>query len=291
MINNKEYLDFVCIGAPRAGTTWVYHALSEHPDIWIPSVKELNFFDAPYLNRKEFKYERGLDYYRKQFQDAPLGALLGELTPTYYVDEKVARRIYDEFPDVKIIVMLRNPVDVMYSTYLKTKEYGVTDKTFEEALKNNRDLYKLGYYYKNLSPYFKLFAKENIYIRVFEEFFVDQVKECERLYEFLGVDKSFRPSVLDRKINERRVVRSEIVVRLRHYLRSFINTKPMLPIKRVLTANGVLDMLNEKIVELNLKNGDIPPVKKETREMLLEHFNDDTKKLSDLLSKNLDIWK
>ena len=67
MLSQKEFLDFVYVGAPRAGSTWLAAALREHPEIWIPSNKELHFFNARLVYAFEYKYPRGIKHYRNYF--------------------------------------------------------------------------------------------------------------------------------------------------------------------------------------------------------------------------------
>ena len=70
MLGSDEFIDFICVAAPRSGTTWLAKALSEHPLIWIPPAKELNFFNTTFLDHREFNYSRGMEFYKKQFQKA-----------------------------------------------------------------------------------------------------------------------------------------------------------------------------------------------------------------------------
>lgn len=290
MISEQEFLDFVCVGAPRSGTTWLAQALNEHPQIYVPPIKELNFFNDISVNHLEFKYLRGIDYYRKQFDNAPPDALLGELTPTYYADPGVAERIVKHFPNVRILIMLRNPADVIFSTYLKRREYGKIDSTFEVALKNSPDLVILGNYHRLLLPYFQIFPREHIYVGIYETFFSDLPEECSSIYRFLGVDHSFQPSILYRKINPRREIRWQFIVKLRHLFRILINKKALLPIKKLLTQNDFLDSLSEKIIDMNLKEGTLPQLTPEIREMLMESYRPEIERLEALLCKDLGIW-
>ena len=67
---------FICIGAQRAGTTWLYHCLKEHPEIYIPDHKELRSFN--------YNYNDGIESYSKNFKDAGESNVIGEITPDYY---------------------------------------------------------------------------------------------------------------------------------------------------------------------------------------------------------------
>ena len=291
MKHEDEFLDFICVAAPRSGTTWIAEALSQHPQIWIPGVKELNFFNEKFLSHIEFKYPYGLTYYRKQFASAPAEAIIGELTPTYYVDPQAATRIYKHFPAVKILIFLRNPADVIFSTYLKLQEYGLFEKSLEEAISNMHELLSLGYYYKFLKYYVELFPQENIYISIYEDFFKNPTEGCESLFNFLSVDPSFRPSILTKRINPRREVRWKSIVLFRHYLRLFINLKPLLPLKKIISCTGHLDRLSEKIIELNLKDGEKKSLNTELRKRIMEKFDSDILQLENLFRLNLDVWR
>ncbi|MGD8869483.1 MAG: sulfotransferase, partial [Gemmatimonadales bacterium] len=105
--------NFLGIGAPRAGTTWLNTLLASHPDVFTPTVRdEINFFD--------YYYERGVEWYETLFPE-PESAVryraIGEITPQYLECEECPERIFTLLPDSKLIVMLRHPVARAYSQY------------------------------------------------------------------------------------------------------------------------------------------------------------------------------
>jgi Sulfotransferase domain len=122
----------IILGGAKCGTTSLYFYLIQHPKI-LPSIKkELFFFN---------KFHKTTEWYRKQFPEI-IGEeeITGEGTPIYFVHPQVARRIFDYNPKIKLIVLLRNPVDRAYSQYnhfINTEKY-----TFEEALKIEEDSVK-----------------------------------------------------------------------------------------------------------------------------------------------------
>lgn len=291
MFDSDEFIDFIVVAAPRSGTTWLAEALGEHPQIWIPPAKELNFFNDIFLDHREFNYSRGIDFYKKQFQKAPSNLLLGELTPTYYADPGAVQRIHQHFQKVKIIAILRNPAEVVFSTYLKTLEYGITKNTFELAIKKNSDYIKLGYYHRLLKPYFDLFPNNHIRIIIYEEFFSDLEQQYKDLCRFLDVDDNFLPTVFHQRINPRRIVRWKFLVKFRHYLRLIINYPHLLPLKRLITRGGFLNDLSELIIKLNLKEGSTPKLDPTTKKKLLDIYESDIVKLENMLNINLDVWK
>ena len=110
-------LDFVSIGCARSGTTWLRECLQEHPQICVSDLKELCYFCsdpqwAPFSNN--FRSENWLN---KRFSHYKPGQIKGELTPFYISDPTSPVLIKKAFPDIKILVSYRNPVDRLYSMY------------------------------------------------------------------------------------------------------------------------------------------------------------------------------
>ncbi len=125
--------DFIIIGAQRAGTTSLYRYLAEHPDILPASHKEVHFFD--------FNYNRGLRWYRSHFPSSlsirRLGkrdAITGESTPYYLVHPLVPPRVASHLPDVRLIILLRNPIDRAFSHYRHECVLGRESLSFADAL-------------------------------------------------------------------------------------------------------------------------------------------------------------
>ena len=118
--------DFLVAGVPKAGTTALHAALSRHPDLYLSPVKEPKFFlsDGPpptkggpgdALTYREHIWQR--DRYEALFEAAPAGALRGESTPLYLYDPAAMARIAKSIPDVKLIVVLRDPVERAHSNW------------------------------------------------------------------------------------------------------------------------------------------------------------------------------
>ena len=103
--------DFLIIGAKKCGTTWLRVMLSRHPDVAVPSTGELHFFNDP--NR----FDRGADWYADQFPDLEAGAVCGESTPNYFDTIDVAARVRSVVPEVRLVVVFRDPVERAISAY------------------------------------------------------------------------------------------------------------------------------------------------------------------------------
>lgn len=290
-MDGQEIVDFLLVASPRAGTTWLSTALAEHPQVWIPENKEVNFFNKPFLSHWEFKYDRGWNYYAGIFGGAPEKAVKGELTPTYYVDPQAVHRIKEHLPNVKILILLRNPAVVVHSTYLKSREYYPTAATLEEEIEKRPELLELGFFCKYLEPYYTAFGRENIYVGIYEEFFADLQESIASVYDFLGVDYDFQPSVLDQRVNVRRGVKRQWIIGLRHGIRKAVNTKYLLPLKRMLTKAVSIDLLDKLITEWNLEKTPLQPLQDGTRTWLMEMFEEDIRGLERLLQRDLGLWR
>ena len=188
--------NFMCIGAAKSGTTTLYDILRQHNDIFIPSFKEPHFFDIPSV------YENGLKWYLKTyFSNVKNEKCIGDFTPTYLFEKEAPKRIFNYLgPDMKFIVILRNPVDRAYSHYLHSKRDEHEHLNFEEAILTKpderdyltflrRSYIEQGQYFDMLSRYLEFFSKENFLMLNFEEDIVNTKDDTlERILLFLDLE-------------------------------------------------------------------------------------------------------
>ena len=242
------YPQFLVIGAQKAGTTWLDRNLRTHPQIWLPPEKEIHFFDLPRplpfaalqyapdrsvrhwtrhrLQRDLAKVERGeqsQDWYRRYYH-APRswswyrslftpakGQIAGESTPRYAVSSrrKIAA-IKRRMPNLKIIYLLRDPIDRMWSdlAMFHDRRFGgegthqviaVADSAF---LKRSRNL-QHSRYADNLRRWETSFRREQMLIGFLEEISSSPESLLKRIFAFLGVDPTHRPGeeLMSAKIN------------------------------------------------------------------------------------------
>src|SRR5271170_7360383 len=102
-----RFPDFIHVGPPRCGTTWLHEALSPH--IRLPPQKETLFFES--------FYDRGIDWYSDLFKDALPNIRCGEIAPSYFANSAVRERIHSHIPNCKIICTFRDPATRLYSQY------------------------------------------------------------------------------------------------------------------------------------------------------------------------------
>ena len=282
MLNGLSLPTFIIGGAQKAGTTALHAMLSQHPAIWMPSnPQETHFFDL------EENYGMGVDWYKQQFFHAPNGRVVGQTSPLYLFLAKVPDRIATILPNVKLIFILRNPIDRAYSHYWhswkKNREY----LSFSAALKaeekrltrsfchlRNYSYITRGKYFDQLCRYFDRFTSDQIHIIIYEEMKADPWKKLQETFDFLGVER-FPGIDFRKKVNVTVIPRSRLLQRI------LVNR---------LTSHSRLRFVRQINAALNIRKG-YPSMSAEIRERLVETFAEDNQKLGKLLGKNLSCWE
>jgi lipopolysaccharide transport system ATP-binding protein len=128
--------DFLIIGTQKGGTTSLFYWLSRHPNVGQPSAKEIEFFDQRYANGAMW-YRAHFPTFLERSQRHRRGQgpfLTGEATPSYLVHPRAPQRVAELIPNVKLIALLRNPVDRAYSLYQHRVDQGLEPLSFEQAI-------------------------------------------------------------------------------------------------------------------------------------------------------------
>ncbi len=205
-------IDFIGIGAPKCGTTWLSAQLDAHPQIGFAPDKEVYYFADTVLRRvagKELRcFERGETWYHEQFPK-PRGALTcrGEFCPSYFYSEEAADRIAAYRPDIKLLLCLRPPVEMIYSWYWYNRNAVIASLpgTFAKMMENSF-LRDLGCFARHLRTYLDRFPAQSILVVQFEAIRRAPDEVRRRVYEFLNVAPDFKPQ-LDSGKNEARAPR------------------------------------------------------------------------------------
>jgi len=194
----RQKPNFLVIGAQKSGTTWLYYYLREHPDVFVPyEKKELAFFDE----KRNFE-KMEFDGYCAYFKGVQNERAIGEVTPGYLwcsnshpewgalppFREGIPRRVLSYLGnDLKIIVLLRNPVDRAISAFLHHKAKGrfAPDCCFSEAVKEH-GIAHMGFYFAHLSKWLDIFEEKAFFITTYERFFADSASH-KAVQQFLRI--------------------------------------------------------------------------------------------------------
>lgn len=203
--------DFLIIGSPKCGSTALHDALVPHPDLFLSTPKEPKFFmcDERKPDRahqrgpgdahsaQEWVWDRAA--YERMFDPAPAGALKGESTPFYLWDTAAHRRIRALIPDVRMIAILRDPVDRAYSNWVHLRSDGLEPEAdFLTACRKEPQRIEQGYapfwryletglYGRQLEHLYSVFPREQVLVLRYRRLIDSTAETLDRISEFLGV--------------------------------------------------------------------------------------------------------
>jgi Sulfotransferase domain len=295
--------DFFIVGAPKCGTTALYHYLSMHPRIYMPTLKEPHFFCRDFAN---FGKIHDLDAYLDLFKNASDDALIGEASVWYLYSSCAISRIMEANPEARIIAMLRNPVAMAKSLHrqliLSLRE---DIENFEAAWRAQHDrrlgkrlpLYcpeqsHLQYadvcrYSHQIERMLEAVPKDQLKVLIFEEFFDDIRAQYDSVTEFLGVESDGR--TIFPPINVAREPKSNWLWELirRPPFPLVLLHKPAQSLSRMLGIRPI-KLLNDLDSRAARKAPSLSPA---FEHELYEFFAGDIAALERLLGRPLPAWK
>jgi hypothetical protein len=313
--------NFFVIGAAKSGTSSLYHYLRQHPQVYMSPVKEPGFFAfegervefagpmarelyrAPSLAEiddilrgapRSVLAVNDVDVYERLFAAAPPGSAIGEASVLYLPSPDAAARIRRRLPDARLIAVLRHPAERAFSEYISLVMHGREPcGSFEEALAREEEriragwapdwhYVRLGLYAEQLEHYYRQFPPAQIRVYLDDDLRADAGAVCRDVFGFLGVDAEFRPDTAPRH-NVSRLPRSR-------------------PLARMLAASGRLASVARRCLPRRLRralrerldrlafHGRRPQLAPATRQLLIERFRSDVRRLEALLSRDLSHW-
>lgn len=293
--------DFIIVGALKCGTTSLYHYLRQHSDIYMPIHKEPKFFgymeQPPQFNSADYKGAKNITWrfedYVRLFLTARDGQIIGEATPTYlnkYNDTiPHIKSIYGKsYKNVKIIAILRNPVERSFSQYLFLRKLGTERLSFEKAIDaqtiENRKLKNPGFDYIGPGMYYKQvkgYLEEFNHVKIC---FLEDLKSpndlVRDLFDFIGVDTDFKINT-NSQFSVSGVPKNRLLVNI--ILKMSSSFKTMFPEKYRLQLVSLRDrVLRNLLTKLKLDQA--------AKEKLLNIYSDDINKLQKLTNKDLSNW-
>jgi len=292
--------DFFIVGAPKCGTTALIEYLKQHPEVFVPERKELDFFCTDLVFKK---YHLSEPQYLSWFAGANGQRRAGEGSVWYLRSTRAAAEIKDFSPTARIIIMLRNPVEVMHALHSQRVYNGNEDiEDFAAALEAEGDR-RLGLrlpqlatddfgcfyrdtvrYASQIERYFDAFGREHVRVILYEEFARETARVFRETCRFLEIDEEFKPCLS--VINARKRVRSPAV---REFLR-----RPPAPARLLLRAVGLRPDRNGGykgwLRRLNSTSRGLRPLDAALRQRLQREFKPEVRRLSELLGRDLSHW-
>ena len=242
---------FLIVGAAKSGTTSLIEHLRKHKSIFVPRISEVHYFDKDTHHNKK--------YYSSYFSGRDRRQICGEKTPRYMYVPKCMPRIRKMLPNVKIVVILRNPIDRAYSHYHMSCRNGYDRNEFGESIRSEivlddtneakindyepKEFYyhyiDRGLYSRQLKRIYKHYNKSQVHVIIFERLLANRRQEMDRLCNFIGV-------------------------------------KPF-------------DTMENVHIRQTAKN--CPPMKSEDRSFLKDRFETDVKELKGIIKDKIPEWK
>ncbi len=288
--------NFFIVGAPKCGTTAMNDYLAQHPDIFIPDIKEVHFFGRDlHISKGALRDEAA---YLELFKDAHTPRA-GEASVWYLYSQTAAQEIYNFNSGAKIIVMLRNPPEMLYSQHSQFLYNGNEDIVdFHEALEAEPDrragrripasahlvdgLYysETVKYAEQLARYFDTFGRENVHVILYDDFRADLPGTYRAVLHFLGVREDFAPEFA--VVNPNKRARSKL-------LRNFVQEPPesVKRLSRMLFPRTLRQRVMKGLDQANIRYEARAPLDAELKRELMRRFTPEVEKLERLLGREL----
>lgn len=296
--------NFLIIGAAKAGTSSLHFWLAQHPEVYMTPDKQTYFFasegdppgfegpgDREHAQRKRITR---LEDYQALFEGVTTEKAIGEACAVYLYDPMSPACIRRHVPDAKLIIVLRDPAERAYSSYMQMVRDGYeTIEDFSEALRLEEDRIKdnwrhlwhykaRGFYHDQIKRYFALFDSSQIRIYMFDDLKRNPAELVKDLLRYLEVDGSFVPDT-SRKYNASGVPESRTLFNL------IMLPNPLKTLGKPLFPKAIRDRIKD-IVTTNPTLLRKPPMPPEVRRQLVDEYREDTLKLQDLIGRDLSHW-
>lgn len=263
----------------------MYQVLKQHPQIYCSETKECHFYDKQFV--------RGMEFYESEYFSQYDGEKYAiDATPDYIAFPECIKRIYDTLGnDIKILVMLRNPIDRIYSHYIMQYARGYEKSSFIEAIESDtkrksrakRSYFERGLYAKQLQYVYSMFPKENVKIIWFDDYIKSMNVSASHVWDFLQIE----PMDIDENVikTNKQKARNPIVVNIVRYtgIRFLFALIPH-------HMTHKLSQLARKMMKKTDKPLGIPKMTKQERLELIEYYKDDIKMLEEMTGRDLSDW-
>jgi hypothetical protein len=309
--------NFFIVGAPRAGTTSLYHYLGQHPDIYMSPLKEPCFFSSEIrpenfesrLQPRAIQWEEDVrkylngpmdckrfggivrewpDYLRL-FSKATEQRALGEASVNYLWSKAAPGNIASRIPHARIIIVLRSPAERAFSQYLYCVTNGMTTQSFQEYVRASlrvhgdeigihKPFLEVGFYAEQVQRYLDYFPREQVGIWFYEDVVSRQPEFLSEVLDFLEVDNTLIPDTTKR-YNEPVIAR---LVKPTQLLRR----TGILKVAKHLTPKSLQPAMRRAI----FKPAGSASMTREDKTLMLDFYRSDIHRLEQILGRNLTAW-
>lgn len=285
---------FLVIGAQKAATTSLFQWLREHPGVFLPAQKELEFFSDDRLYAQGFAF-----YCERWFNDIGEARAIGEVSPQYMMSSAPPARIARHLPQIKLIAVLRNPIDRAFSHYVMSSRRGLDSRSFAEAVDvlvaGSRNLaahvdetayLSPGLYGRILGEYRRFFPEGSLSVLFYEELLQDPQVSLRNVYRFIGADPDFVPDSIRTAFNRgaarKRFPRFESWMMRQATLKRLI--KAIVPRERL---SNLLFWFDTELNVMRSKAGEAAGPEESVRRRLRGYYQEDVRSLEDMLGRKV----
>ncbi len=291
--------DFFVVGAQKAGSTYLLECLNDHPQIFMPEQEVAFFEDSLYA-------EDRIEDFEKYFEAAKPGQVLGVKRPNLLGHPECPERLQRHMPDLKIVAILRHPIERAVSGYFHYMKTGLLPiapveigmrrilrgeyKEFPRA----QDVLEFGLYGKQLRHYEEYFPRKNILVMLLEDMKLDAQGQLAQLYAFLGVATDFHPA----SFNSRPMKAPYSIARLRLWDVIDRHTRTWSPDGKYFVRQGGLfktplvaaNNLLDRLIWSRLFSAERPRLSAQLKEQLIAYYAQDSKCLEQWQGQKLTGW-
>lgn len=296
--------NFIIIGGQKCGSTFLHHILEQHPEIsMLPG--EHAHFESPEYEKKSIHDLNSI------ISELDFNKVIGFKRPSYLLYHEAPSRIIKYNKDIKLIVILRNPIDRFMSAYFHQLNNGVIpindinngiDLLLKKELRNefprSQEIIDFGFYFKGLKRYLNFFDQKQVLILTHDELKNDKNTLFKKCFSFLDVDSNFDIKKLNLNVRPQKVnyslLRARIIRKRNSYQYNYNKDKTRLYKKKQSTWEKILFYLYagfDRLILIHFISDKKPTINRDLKKKLLLMYINDINSLEALIERDLSAWK
>jgi hypothetical protein len=283
--------NFLVIGAMKAGTTTIFKYLNQHPQVYMSLIKEPRFFSS------DIKFDTAItnyDDYLSLFKDVSTEVAIGEASVDYLRSSVAAKRIRKDIPDVKLIAILRDPVDRAYShvlmnwcrDFIGCNQEEIIQHFLQIVYSKDNLVIPTGFYFTQLQRFFEFFDQNQLKVLLFEDLQLSPDRVMHDIFRFIDVDDNFSIDRSIERYNVGGIVKNKSLYNLIVSLRSLKKSFPWL-------IDGYPYKTLNQLYHKHFRNENLakpPQLPLNVRKQLISIYSQDILQLQELIHRDLSGW-